>query len=129
MWNMYIAGEVGGMAESLSRLAEMVSNPTEKAHLIEAANCFDSPAFFDPVSKNIDDIRTRHANQHIPMIVGALRSYITNGNPYYYNLAHNFWNLVQGRYTYAMGGVGNGEMFRQPYSQILSMNTSVQSDF
>ncbi|MBO4673972.1 MAG: glycoside hydrolase family 127 protein [Bacteroidaceae bacterium] len=128
MWNMYIAGEVGGMAESLARLAEMTSEPTEKAHLIEAANCFDSPAFFDPVAKNVDDIRTRHANQHIPMIVGALRSYITNGNPYYYNLAYNFWNLVQGRYAYAMGGVGNGEMFRQPYSQILSMNTSVMSD-
>lgn len=128
MWNMYIAGEVGGMAESLSRLSEMVSDPTEKAHLIEAANCFDSPAFFDPVAKNIDDIRTRHANQHIPMIVGALRSYITNGNPYYYNLAYNFWNLIQGRYAYAMGGVGNGEMWRQPYSQILSMNTSVMSD-
>ena len=129
MWNMYIAGEVGGMAESLSRLAEMVSDPTEKEHLVEAANCFDSPAFFNPVAKNIDDIRTRHANQHIPMIVGALRSYIINGNPYYYHLAYNFWNLVQGRYTYAMGGVGNGEMFRQPYSQILSMNTNVQSDF
>lgn len=128
MWNMYIAGEVGGMAEALARLAEMVSDPTEKTHLIEAANCFDSPAFFDPVAKNVDDIRTRHANQHIPMIVGALRSYITNGNPYYYNLAYNFWNLVQGRYAYAMGGVGNGEMFRQPYSQILSMNTSVMSD-
>ena len=128
MWNMYIAGEVGGMAESLARLSEMVSDPTEKARLIEAANCFDSPAFFDPVAKNIDDIRTRHANQHIPMIVGALRSYISNGNPYYYNLAYNFWNLVQGRYAYAMGGVGNGEMFRQPYSQILSMNTSVMSD-
>ena len=128
MWNMYIAGEVGGMAESLARLAEMVGDPTEKEHLIEAANCFDSPAFFDPVAKNVDDIRTRHANQHIPMIVGALRSYITNGNPYYYNLAYNFWNLVQGRYAYAMGGVGNGEMFRQPYSQILSMNTSVMSD-
>lgn len=128
MWNMYIAGEVGGIAESLSRLSEMVSDSTEKARLIEAANCFDSPAFFDPVSKNVDDIRTRHANQHIPMIVGALRSYITNGNPYYYNLAYNFWNLVQGRYAYAMGSVGNIEMFRQPYSQILSMNTNVMSD-
>ena len=128
MWNMYIAGEVGGMAESLSRLSEMVSDPAEKARLIEAANCFDAPAFFDPVAKNVDDIRTRHANQHIPMITGALRSYITNNNPYYYNLAYNFWNLVQGRYAYAMGGVGNGEMFRQPYSQILSMNTSVMSD-
>lgn len=128
MWNMYIAGEVGGIAESLSRLSEMVTDPTEKERLIEAANCFDSPAFFDPVAKNIDDIRTRHANQHIPMIVGALRSYITNGKPYYYNLAYNFWNLIQGRYAYAMGGVGNGEMWRQPYSQILSMNTNVMSD-
>ena len=128
MWNMYIAGEVGGMQEVLSRLAGMVSDPEEKAHLVEAAGCFDSPAFYDPLSKNIDDIRTRHANQHIPMIVGALNLYRAGGNPYYYQIASNFWNLVQGRYAYAMGGVGNGEMFRQPYSQMLSMNTSVQSD-
>lgn len=75
MWDMYIAGEVGGMSESLARLSEMVSNPDEKAKLLEAANCFDAPKFYDPLSKNIDDIRTRHANQHIPMIIGALRSY------------------------------------------------------
>ena len=128
MWNMYIAGEVGGMAESLARLAEMVNDPTEKAHLIEAANSFDAPAFFAPVAKNVDDIRNRHANQHIPMITGALRSYLTNHNSYYYHLAYNFWNLIQGRYTYAMGGVGNSEMFREPYSQILSMNTNVTND-
>ena len=74
---MYIAGEVGGMGESLARLSEMVSAPEEKARLIEASNCFDSPAFYEPLSKNIDDIRNRHANQHIPMIIGALRSYLT----------------------------------------------------
>lgn len=124
MWDMYIAGEVGGMSESLARLSEMVSNPDEKAKLLEAANCFDVPKFYDPLSKNIDDIRTRHANQHIPMIIGALRSYKSNQKPYYYNLAENFWRLVQGRYMYAMGGVGNGEMFRQPYTQILSMATN-----
>lgn len=124
MWDMYIAGEVGGMSESLARLSEMVSNPDEKAKLFEAANCFDAPKFYDPLSKNIDDIRTRHANQHIPMIIGALRSYKSNQKPYYYNLAENFWRLVQGRYMYAMGGVGNGEMFRQPYTQILSMATN-----
>lgn len=124
MWDMYIAGEVGGMSESLARLSEMVSNPDEKAKLLEAANCFDAPKFYDPLSKNIDDIRTRHANQHIPMIIGALRSYKSNQKPYYYNLAQNFWSLVQGRYMYAMGGVGNGEMFRQPYTQILSMATN-----
>ncbi len=127
MWNMYIAGEVGGMAESLARLSELTGTAEEKAHLIEAANCFDSPAFFDPLAKNVDAIRTRHANQHIPMVTGALRSFRTNGNAYYYNLAQNFWTMIQGRYRYAMGGVGNGEMFRQPYSQITSMCTNVTS--
>ena len=128
MWNMYIAGEVGGMAESLARLSEMVDSKDEKEKLLEAANCFDTPALFNPLAANIDDIRTRHANQHIPMITGALRSFIGNCNPYYYNIAYNFWNMMQGKYVYAMGSVGNGEMFRQPYSQILSMNTNVMSD-
>ncbi len=128
MWNMYIAGEVGGMEESLARLAELASDPEEKAKLLEAASYFDAPAFFEPLARNIDDIRTRHANQHIPMVTGALRSYRGNGNTAYYRLARNFWDMVQGRYAYAMGGVGNGEMFRQPYSQMLSLNTNIMSD-
>ena len=127
MWNMYIAGEVGGMAESLARLSEMTGAKEEKAHLLEAANYFDSPAFFEPLAHNVDAIRTRHANQHIPMVTGALRSYRGNDNPYYYNLAQNFWTMIQGRYRYAMGGVGNGEMFRQPYSQVTSMCGNVSS--
>ena len=36
MWNMYIAGEVGGMAESLARLSEMVDSKDEKEKLLEA---------------------------------------------------------------------------------------------
>ena len=128
MWNMYIAGEDGGTGESLSRLSEMVKDKKEKARLLEAASFFDSPAFYEPLSKNIDDIRTRHANQHIPKITSALRSYRGNGNPYYYNLAFNFWQMIQGRYAYSTGGVGNGEMFRQPYTQILSMNTNVTTN-
>ena len=141
MWNMYIAGEVGGMAESLARLSEMVkrlspsSSPvvgagvSESACLLEASTYFDSPAFFGPLSKNVDAIRTRHANQHIPMVTGALRAFRGNANPFYYNLAENFWTMIQGRYRYAMGGVGNGEMFRQPYTQILSMCTNVGTDW
>lgn len=121
MWNIYIAGEVGGMEESLARLSEMVADPTEKAHLLEAATYFDHDILFDALQRNIDDIRTRHANQHIPMIVGALRTYLSNGNPYYFHLSNNFWHFIQGRYRYAPGGVGNGEMFRQPYTQITSM--------
>ena len=141
MWNMYIAGEVGGMAESLARLSEMVKSlspspspvsegsASESERLLEASTYFDSPAFFTPLSKNVDAIRTRHANQHIPMVTGALRAYRGNADPYYYNLAQNFWTMIQGRYRYAMGGVGNGEMFRQPYTQVLSMCTNVGTDW
>lgn len=128
MWNMYIAGEVGGIGESLARLSEMTGDPEEKARLIEASNCFDSPAFYEPLSRNIDDIRTRHANQHIPMIIGALRIYLSNGNSFYYNLSENFWSMIQGRYRYSTGGVGNGEMFRQPYTQTVSMATNGMSE-
>ena len=123
MWNMYIAGEVGGMAESLARLSEMVTRAEERDRLREAATFFDSPAFFDPLAHGIDAIRTRHANQHIPMVTGALRTFRTGAGDHYYHIADNFWNLIQGRYRYAMGGVGNGEMFRQPYAQMLSMLT------
>ena len=125
MWNMYIAGEVGGMAESLARLSELTGTTEERAHLLEASTYFDSPAFFDPLARNVDAIRTRHANQHIPMVTGALRAFRGNNNPYYYNVAQNFWTMIQGRYRYAMGGVGNGEMFRQPYSQMTSMCNNV----
>ncbi len=124
MWNMYIAGEDGGTGESLARLSEMVSNPEEKARLLEASVFFDSPAFYDPLARNIDEIRTRHANQHIPKITSALRSFRGNNDPGYFHLSQNFWEMIQGRYRYATGGVGNGEMFRQPYTQMLSMVTN-----
>ena len=121
MWNMYIAGEVGGMAESLARLSMMVSDKEQSERLLDAATCFDSPAFFDPLARDIDAIRTRHANQHIPMITGALKCYEAGADAYYYQVAQHFWHMIQGRYRYAMGGVGNGEMFRLPYTQMLSM--------
>lgn len=124
MWDMYIAGEVGGMSESLARLADLTPDAADKARLLEAARCFDAPRFYDPLVRNIDDIRTRHANQHIPMIVGALSLYKSCGEARYYTMAENFWSLLQGRYVYATGGVGNGEMFRQPYTQVLSMATN-----
>ena len=127
MWNMYIAGEVGGMQESLARLSGMVSDPQDSARLREAAGFFDAPAFYGPLARGIDDIRGRHANQHIPMTVGALQLYGMTGEPRYYAIARHFWELVQGRYAYATGGVGNGEMFREPYTQMLSLNTNTRT--
>ena len=125
MWNMYIAGEVGGMEESLSRLSMMVGDRVSKERLLEAAGFFDSPAFFEPLSRNEDSIHGRHANQHIPMVIGALMNYRAGGSREYYDIARNFWDFVQDRYIYATGGVGDSEMFREPYTQMGSMVSSL----
>ena len=124
MWNMYIAGEVGGMEESLSRLSMMVRDKTSRERLHEAAGFFDSPAFFEPLARGEDSIHGRHANQHIPMIVGALMNYKAGGSDKYLDIACNFWDFVQDRYLYATGGVGDSEMFREPYTQMASMIAS-----
>ena len=127
MWNMYIAGEVGGMQESLTRLSRLVGDPIAAGRLLEAAGFFDAPAFYGPLARGMDEIRGRHANQHIPMVIGALQQYGATRERDYYAIARNFWELVQGRYAYAAGGVGNGEIFREPYTQMLSLNTNVRT--
>lgn len=113
MWDMYIAGEYGGMNESLSHLYSI----TKEKKYLETAKMFDNKKFFDNLAKNVDDVQLRHANQHIPQIVGAVAEYAATGDPYYYNVASNFWDMVVGRYAHSIGGVGKGEKFTTPYNQ------------
>lgn len=113
MWAMYIAGEYGGMNESLARLYEITG---EKKYL-EAAQMFDNKTFFDGLASNEDTIQNIHANQHIPQIIGAMHEYAATGDSKYYNIAKNFWDLVVSRYAYSIGGVGTGERFKDPYKQ------------
>ena len=113
MWSMYIAGEYGGMNESLARLYEI----TGEEKYLEAAKMFDNKDFFDGLANNVDTIQGRHANQHIPQIVGAMHEYAATGDVKYYNIAKNFWDMVTTRYAYSIGGVGTGERFKDPYQQ------------
>ena len=113
MWSMYIAGEYGGMNESLATLYEI----TAEEEYLEAAQMFDNSTFFDNLAANVDDVADRHANQHIPQIVGAIHEYAATGDSYYYNVAENFWEIVTDRYAYSIGGVGTGETFKDPYTQ------------
>lgn len=110
MWKMYIAGEYGGMNESLSRLYELTGN----RDYLEAARMFDNGALFQGLAHGRDTITGIHANQHIPQIIGAMEEFRATGEPHYYHLARNFWELVVNRYMYSIGGVGRGENFREP---------------
>ncbi len=108
MWKMYIAGEYGGINESLAALYEATGNPD----YLHAARMFDNPVLFDGLAHGRDPLSGIHANQHIPQIIGAMEMFRASGDYRYYHLAKNFWELTVNRYMYSIGGVGRGENFR-----------------
>jgi DUF1680 family protein len=109
MWNRYIAGEYGGMNEVMARLSRL----TGDRQFLECAKLFDNINVFygnadrgHGLAKNVDTIRGKHANQHIPQIIGALEAYRDTREFPYYEIADNFWNIVTHSYMYSIGGVG-----------------------
>ena len=64
MWDMYIAGELGGISESLARLAALTPDKEASSKLLEAAQCFDAPKFYNPLSVNVDDIHPPCQSAH-----------------------------------------------------------------
>ena len=110
MWGMYIAGEYGGMNESLATLSLLSHNES----FLETAKMFDNPKVFDGLALNLDTISGIHANQHIPQIIGALKEYEASGDEKYFKIAASFWKIVTDHYTYSIGGVGRGENFKEP---------------
>lgn len=124
MWDMYIAGELGGFNESMAQLYiyAKADGDADAEIFLKGAKLFDNTKFFDKLAVNIDDIKGRHANQHIPQIIGAIKMYEASaaaGKPemYYYDVAENFWQMTVSRYAYSTGGVGLDEKFTQPYKQ------------
>jgi DUF1680 family protein len=108
MWNRYIAGEYGGMNEVLARLSRL----TGEKRFLECARLFDNINFFygdtnhtHGLARNVDTLRGRHANQHIPQITGALETYRDTQEPQYYSIADNFWHICTECYLYSIGGV------------------------
>jgi DUF1680 family protein len=108
MWSRYIAGEYGGMNEVMARLFRL----TGDRRFIETAKLFDNTNFFfgnaahdHGLAKNVDTIRGKHANQHIPQITGALETFRNTKELPYYRIATNFWQIVNDNYMYSIGGV------------------------
>ncbi len=108
MWGRYIAGEYGGMNEVMARLYRL----TGDRQFLECAKLFDNTNFFfgnaahdHGLAKNVDTIRGKHANQHIPQITGALETFRDTRERPYYQIADNFWDMATNDYMYSIGGV------------------------
>jgi len=112
MWNRYIAGEYGGMNEAMARLSRI----TKDQRFLECAKLFDNINFFfgdadhaHGLAKNVDTLRGKHANQHIPQITGALETYRNSGDLEYFAVANNFWDICTEGYMYSIGGVAGAK--------------------
>jgi DUF1680 family protein len=113
MWSRYIAGECGGMNEAMARLYRLTGDRQflECAKLFDNVNVFFGNANRDHgLAANVDTIRGKHANQHIPQITGALETFRTTGERPYYDIADNFWDIATGGYMYAIGGVAGARI-------------------
>ncbi len=79
MWNRYIAGEYGGMNEVLARLCRLTGDTSfleareavRQHQFLFRRRCSTRAAW----RSNVDTLRGKHANQHIPQITGALETY------------------------------------------------------
>lgn len=108
MWSMYIAGEYGGINETLAHLFRITGDVRFK----EASSFFENDGLFYPMKEQYDVLGGMHANQHIPQIVGAMAYFTATGDTAYFSIAKNFWNMVTNNHCYSIGGTGEGEMFR-----------------
>jgi DUF1680 family protein len=57
------------------------------------------------LARNVDTLRGKHANQHIPQITGALETYRATRDVRYFHVAENFWDICTHSYMYSIGGV------------------------
>lgn len=110
MWSLYIAGEFGGMNETLARLSALVDEP----RFLAAARAFDQGDLLDAGSSGRDILDGMHANQHLPQLVGYVREYELTGERRYLAAAIGvFDQIVPGR-MYAHGGTGENELWGPP---------------
>ncbi|PJM73472.1 hypothetical protein CS006_05405 [Bifidobacterium primatium] len=140
MWSTYIAGEFGGMNEALARLAAIVGergggsgddNDDDSDHhgkhcgaerFLTTARYFDNDRLLEPLRQHVDALDGMHANQHIPQAIGYLALAEQSGihvidrrtGNMYLQAAERFWHEVVSSHLYAIGGTGQGEMFRTP---------------
>lgn len=110
MWSLYIAGEFGGMNETLARLSVVADEPA----FLDAARMFDMHDLIEAGARDDDVLTGMHANQHIPQLIGYVHEYELTGERRYLDAAEGLWRqIVPGR-MFAHGGTGESELWGPP---------------
>ncbi|WP_198320545.1 beta-L-arabinofuranosidase domain-containing protein [Actinosynnema pretiosum] len=107
MWSLYIAGEFGGMNESLAALHRI----TGEGVFLRAAAAFELDHLLEGAAQGRDLLDGMHANQHLPMLLGHLDQHDATGEARYLDAVTALWDQVVPGRAFAHGGTGEGELW------------------
>jgi len=102
--------EFGGMNEVL---ADLYADTGDKRWL-DLSYRFEHRAVLDPLKRHEDPLDGVHVNMTIPKLIGSLSRFIYTGDVGDGFAAGYFWDRVVHHYTFATGGQGKDEYFREP---------------
>lgn len=102
--------EFGGMPEVL---ADLYADTGEKRWM-ELSYRFEHRQILDPLKKGQDVLANVHGNTTIPKLIGSAARYAYVGNEEDGNAARFFWDRVVNHHTFATGGHGKDEHWREP---------------
>jgi DUF1680 family protein len=102
--------EFGGMNEVMADLAA----DTGDRRWLDLSYRFEHKAVLDPLQRGEDALNGLHGNTQVPKLIGSAERYANAGDPRDYAAASTFWTRVVGHHTFATGGHGKDEYFREP---------------
>jgi DUF1680 family protein len=105
-----LACEFGGMNEMM---ADLFADTADKRWL-DLSYKFEHKAVLDPLKRGEDPLSSLHGNTQVPKLVGSASRYAYAGNKDDLIAATVFWDRVVNHHTFATGGHGKDEYFREP---------------
>ena len=105
-----LATEFGGMNEVL---ADLYADTGDKRWL-DLSYKFEHKAVFEPLRRGEDPLNGLHGNTQVPKMIGLAARYEYAGNEGDRAAARFFWDRVVNHHTFATGGHGKDEYFRDP---------------
>ena len=105
-----LACEFGGMNEMM---ADLYADTGDKRWL-DLSYKFEHKAVLDPLKRGEDPLSSLHGNTQVPKLIGSASRYAYAGNKDDLTAATVFWDRVVNHHTFATGGHGKDEYFREP---------------
>jgi uncharacterized protein len=105
-----LATEFGGMNEVL---ADLYADTGDKRWL-DLSYKFEHKAVFEPLRRGEDPLNGLHGNTQVPKMIGLAARYEYAGSEGDRAAARYFWDRVVNHHTFATGGHGKDEYFREP---------------